>query len=515
MKLAIGIAILVAPAVAAADTYEVGPGLALTEVGEVPIESLGAGDVVEIHWREAPYAAKFVVGNGGTEAEPLVLRGVPGPEGQLPVIDGEGATTRGALDYWNEVRSVIKVGGSNAPADAPAYVVIEGLDIRGGHPDHGFTDAAGAAQTYAGNAAAIHVENGSHITIRGCVLQGSANGLFVSSEAIDVLVEGNHIHGNGVIDDIYVHNSYTEADGIVFQYNHYGPLAPGAGGNNLKDRSAGTVVRYNWIEGGNRQLDLVDSDVFAGRPEYATTLVYGNLLVEPDGAGNRQIVHYGGDSGDEAIYRKGMLVFAGNTVVSTRTDRTTLFRLSSTGESADVRDNIFFTSGPGGDTELTAQDGDIAWGWNWIKPGFADSFAGATGTITDLGGRVEGDDPGFVDLAAQDFHLIETAAARDAGGPLLDGLVISEQYVVHQGSTPRQSDGPVDLGAFEYCRTDCGAGPAPDAGPGFDEESGPPEPCGCRGGGGGPLLLTLLAAAALRSRRAGVRRRPAPSRSVR
>jgi hypothetical protein len=31
----------------------------------------------------------------------------------------------------------------------------------------------------------------------------------------------------------------------------------GAGGNNLKDRSAETVIRYNMIEGGNRQRDPV------------------------------------------------------------------------------------------------------------------------------------------------------------------------------------------------------------------------------------------------------------------
>jgi hypothetical protein len=39
-------------------------------------------------------------------------------------------------------------------------------------------------------------------------------------------------------------------------------------------------------------------------PEYETTYVYGNILVEPDGAGNRQIVHFGGDSGSTQYYRR-------------------------------------------------------------------------------------------------------------------------------------------------------------------------------------------------------------------
>src|SRR3970282_1976293 len=140
----------------------------------------------------------------------------------------------------------------------------------------------------------------------------------------------------------YEHNNYTEAAGIVFQFNRFGPLCTGCDGNNLKDRSAGTVIRYNWIEGGNRQLDLVDSDVLYTDPAYATTFVYGNVLIEPDGAGNRQIVHYGGDGGDEAVYRKGTLHFYANTVVSTRAGNTTLFRLSSPDESADCRNNVLY-----------------------------------------------------------------------------------------------------------------------------------------------------------------------------
>ncbi|WP_419641612.1 hypothetical protein, partial [Thiolapillus sp.] len=63
--------------------------------------------------------------------------------------------------------------------------------------------------------------------------------------------------------------------------------------------------------------------------------MYGNVLIEPDGAGNSQMVHYGGDSGDsgdsgnESIYRKGTLYFYHNTVVSTRDGNTTLVRLST------------------------------------------------------------------------------------------------------------------------------------------------------------------------------------------
>ena len=108
-------------------------------------------------------------------------------------------------------------------------------------------------------------------------------------------------------------------------------------------------MRYNWIEDGNRQLDLVDAGTSAlyDDPSYRETFVYGNVLIEGDGEGNSQIVHYGGDSGDTSRYRKGTLHFFHNTVVSERTGNTTLLRLSSNGESADVRNNVLYVEAQG------------------------------------------------------------------------------------------------------------------------------------------------------------------------
>ena len=71
-------------------------------------------------------------------------------------------------------------------------------------------------------------------------------------------------------------------------------------GNNLKDRSAGLDVRYNWIEHSNRQLDLVhaeDSALVRADPRYRATHVYGNVIVEHPNSGNNDICFYGGDGG--------------------------------------------------------------------------------------------------------------------------------------------------------------------------------------------------------------------------
>jgi len=423
-----------------------------------------SGDTVLIHWRSVPYREKWVVGRSGTVGSPITIRGVPGPGGALPVIDGQGATTRLALEYWNENRSVIKIGGSSIPLDVlPRYIIIENLDVRGARPPGTFTDDGGVVRSYSANAAAIHIERGENIIIRGCTLRDSGNGLFVTSSddeaAGDILIKRNCIHGNGNSGSLFEHNTYTAAIGIIYQFNRFGPLLSGANGNNLKDRSAGLVVRYNWIEGGNRQLDLVDGEdsvLIRNDAGYLVTHVYGNILIEPAGAGNKQITHYGGDSGASADYRNGTLHFYHNTVVSTRTDSTTLFRLSTNASRCDARNNVFYVTTPGNGLAMLDADGVLDLSHNWMKPGWRDTFGTLTGTINDDDTSVETSLPGFVNAAVQEFGLAPGSACVDsAGAPaaaVLPVHAVADEYVKHQTSQTRTTTGTfVDIGAKE-CR---------------------------------------------------------------
>jgi hypothetical protein len=218
------------------------------------------------------------------------------------------------------------------------------------------------------------------------------------------------------------------------------------------------VVRYNWIEGGNRQLDLVDSEDSAdlvNDPSYRKTLVYGNILIEPDGAGNSQILHYGGDSGNTAIYRKGTLYFYNNTVVSTRTGNTTLMRLSTNEETCDCRNNVVYVTAPGSRLALLDSSGILHLNNNWLKTGWQGSHSGLTGIIYDEGRMVNGESPGFVDAAAQDYHLMNSSVCIDAGTSLRpEANDLSRQYVKHRASEPRPSSGPLDIGAFEVQQQD-------------------------------------------------------------
>jgi hypothetical protein len=443
-----------------AATYAVGPGQTYATPSAVPWESLQPGDVVLIHWRSTPYQDKWVICRQGTASAPIVVRGVPGPDGALPIIQGSGATTRLQLDYWGEQRAVIKIGGASIPSDTmPRYITIENLDVRSARPPYTYVDDSGAAGSYVNNAAAIWIEKGEHITLRNNALHDAGNGIFVSSAepnvSRDILIEGNAIYDNGNVGSLFEHNTYTEALGIVYQFNYFGPTKSGAGGNNLKDRSAGLVVRYNWIEGGNRQLDLVETDslTIQNDPAYRKTFVYGNVLVETDGAGNRQITHYGGDNGTTSKYRKGTLHFYQNTMVSYRTDRTTLFRLSTDEERADARNNIFYVTAAGTTLSLVDQDGVLDLSHNWFKPGRVVTFGTMSATINDDGTSVVGNSPGFVDEVAQDFALAMMSPNVNAGTLLAPDVLpdhdVLFHYVKHQGSAPRGDDGVADVGAYE------------------------------------------------------------------
>lgn len=458
--------VLLSAASAAAATYAVGPGQSLSSIGQVPWATLQPGDEVRIHWRPQPYHEKWVLTRQGTVGAPIAVRGVPGPQGQRPVIDGANAVTAPGLNYWSEDRGILKIGGSNTPPDVmPRHLIIDGLEFRGANSGNSFTSDTGSIVSYRLNAAGIFLEKGENITIRNCVFTDNGNGLFVASSdnepSRDVLIRGNYFHGNSNVGRVFEHNTYTAALGIVYEYNRFGPVKPGAGGAALKDRSAGTVIRYNWIEGGNRQLDLVeaeDSSLIRNDPSYRETHVYGNVLIEPDGAGNRQMVHYGGDGGDPSSYRKGVLYFYNNTLVSTRTDRNTVFRLSTNAERADARNNIFYTTLPGSDLSLLDSAGVLDLDNNWIKPGWRNSFnSGFSGSVSGASTMIEGSDPGFIDAAQQDFRLA-------LGGPLVDQAValhpavagvhdLLRQYLRHQTGAGRIDGGAPDVGALPLRRS--------------------------------------------------------------
>ncbi len=176
------------------------------------------------------------------------------------------------------------------------------------------------------------------------------------------------------------------------------------------------------------------------------------MLIESDGEGNSQIVHYGGDSGTTADYRKGTLHFFHNTVISTRSGNTTLMRLSTNDEHADVRNNIVYTTATGSHLAMLSESGVMDLRSNWLMDGWVDSHSGFSGTIVDHGTNIEGTDPGFHDFSSQDYSPTPGGPCENAGGALnadvLPDHQPSWQYARHQRASARTDDGAPDLGAL-------------------------------------------------------------------
>ncbi len=346
--------------------YEVGPGAKYEHLIDVPWEALGPGDSVRIHAKEGGYHEKVLLSRAGSAEKPLVICGIPGPKGERPIIDGADAKTRSsdhvAYTYDPEQERgvvIVSIDKTERWGFKPHHIVIAGLDMRHALPDYAFTGSAGEERRYAAHAAGLFIERGEDIVVRDCAIDDNANGFFVASgddeatESRRIVLERSYVFGNGTTGKGFDrhHNIYTEATGMTFQFNRVGPLREGAGGSALKDRSAGTVIRYNWIEGGSRSLDLVEAeDGWANEkndPTYPDAWVYGNAIVAgPEGASN--VVHFGGDNGLEDKYRKGTLYFYDNTVVieadQAKRWQTSLFELSTNDQSVDARNNLIFVT---------------------------------------------------------------------------------------------------------------------------------------------------------------------------
>lgn len=470
--------------------YDVGPGLAYTSIGAVPWDGLQAGDTVAIHYRPEAYHEMILVSGSGTAEAPIRIMGIAGPNGELPIIDGDDAVLGPNLDYVYSgipTRGLVTISpnSSYTYGDKPSYIEISGLQIRNAHLGNSLVRPGGTTSAYLSNVAGIYVERGEHITIRGCEIDNNSNGLFVASgddeatQSREILVQANYIHDNGNVGSDRQHNVYTEAIGITFEDNHFAPLLPGAGGSNLKDRSAGLVVRNNWIEGGAHLLDLVDAEGSYNQagadPRYQQTFVYGNVLLDTAGPGNASnLVHYGGDSGDYSIYRKGTLYFYQNTVViqgSRSGDDarwfTDVFRFDTNDQIGDIRNNIFYaaTDPNAPQSEATGlalfddAGGTAYFSNNWISPGWhtwRNDNTPAGSAITGTGSFLTNNenDPGFVNLANYDLHLTATSPVVDQSGPLAAAAIGQQepisQYTVHQGHVARPVSGAaLDLGAFE------------------------------------------------------------------
>ena len=438
----------------------VGPGRTHAELHQVPWETLAPGDTVRIFWRPTPYRGKFLISAEGTSTAPVRVCGVKSATGQRPVISGENAVSRpqlknayGSGDYgitWTEGRGIVFIGlnrNLDAWTDHPSYIRIDGLAFQKAHPNYSYTDTAGKKRAYVDFGAAIWVDRGWNVTIADNEISDATHAIF--SRSIDnagadyqvtknLRIAYNHMWNNGIVGNALVHTTYVQSRRVTYEFNHYGAPRAGSGGASLKDRSSGTVIRWNRLEGGSRAIDLVEPEdwpaIAKADPAFRTTLVYGNQIHKDGRIGST--IHYGGDHmGSESDFRKGTLYFWGNTVHIWGKDYAAIFQPSTIDERVEAWNNVFFpeagTEPHGLPTSIqfrTNQDnangiadgGRVNLGRNWVWSNWYDNGPWGKpigGTLTGTANLVTGsaypvDTTSFVPIAGR--TALDRAAAPSA-----------------------------------------------------------------------------------------------------
>jgi len=490
-----------------ATTYDVGPGQTYINLGDVPWYTLGPGDTVNIHYRSAPYHEKILISARGTSTQWVKILGVPGPNGELPIISGDGATTGNNMHYyWTDpglfqVSGVVQVAINSDHSDQiPAYIEIANLQIQDAYSAYSFTAENGTVNKYGDFCAGIYVKSGQHILLHDNVITncglaiynwtgGADDNNWWEAVAKDMVIRANYFYNNGIVGSYTEHQTYTESEGVVIEYNHYGPMRVGCAGSQLKDRSCGTIIRYNYIEqsAAGWDVDLVEPQegfpvLGYPNPLYGKDFFYGNIIVSRNG--NTDFIHWNEDqySGQgRARYAGDRLTFYDNTILIQRPapagnwDMTPIFNTNQGGFDCgtgampgviDYRNNIFLGITTAGAPLPYIELGycgteNFNLGNNWITTGFIVHGATVTGGSGML--SPSNNDPGFLSAAANDLHLTAGSSAIGIAGALApevtnnpQGLDLTPtlQYKYQQQVESRTS--LKDAGAFQYAATPTG-----------------------------------------------------------
>ena len=241
----------------------------------------------------------------------------------------------------------------------------------------------------------------------------SGGGVYMQNYGLTIAY--NYFHGNGVSGKASEHNAYTEGIGTIYEYNYFGAPVTGTGGDNIKERSAGVIFRYNYIEDGVNLISLRDPESNAdyeaaavdaqGEIMASKAFVYSNIFVarNPTIYSEAPIIvaHGDGPYGTGKQVRYGSLYFYSNRVISTldkstQLAATPLFDFLNTRATTTVvaRNNLFYaanktTNGTAAPFALYYWQGLADWSANWINK-FQNVYASAADGGLAAGTKFDG-----------------------------------------------------------------------------------------------------------------------------
>ena len=391
-------------------------------------ETAEPGDVIEI--QPGTYyldRSHIPVTRSGEPGNPIIIRGLV-KDGKRPVIDASRVNVKRGIFRTEQMTH---------------DVVFEDLELRNAWGAR-FPDR----ERYGTNAGAIYFQ-GRNLTARRVHSHHNEDGWFAIHAADNILIENCEIGHNGTLYEgrhNATHNFYFCAENQVVRnsYIHHSTEA-----QNFKSRGHHTILAYNWIE----EDAGYSTEVASGNE--GNTLWIGNVIIKrtEQGRPQRRILGVGDGTGVAA----GRLTMINNTIISTLPNDLYLFTEKSSTCDVVLINNVF--AGPS--TRFLEHNGQgrITGRNNWFQRGM-----NVPEGVTD---SMFGDDPGFVDLAGQDFRPRHGSPLIDAGHPFPEYLNaeqgLEQVLPTHEpsrdphASIERIIQGTVDIGAFEYRGAEGGA----------------------------------------------------------
>lgn len=272
------------------------------------------------------------------------------------------------------------------------------------------------------NGAGIRAE-GLHLTVRYCSFHHNEMGILTTNaDDAEFVIEHSEFAYNGYGDG-YSHNVYVgSVKSLIFRYNysHHGKV-----GHLLKSRAQFNYILYNRLtdEPGadaSREIDL---------PNGGTAVIMGNIIQQSQESQNGNIIGYGmeglANTAPHALY------VVNNTIVNERfAGRFVMFPAGL--NEFKMKNNIL--AGPGTPVDAPSLPAVLDTSNNLV--------------INDINAV------GFADYAQFDYHLTDISPGIDAGEPagMVDTFLLTPiaEYAHPQAFTKRPTDGPMDMGAYEF-----------------------------------------------------------------
>jgi hypothetical protein len=425
--------------------YKVSP----QTIGGVPWSNLQAGDVVRLE--PGAYHCKFNVYGVGSADKPIVIEGVLSEKGEMPVLFGDGAVACTEVE-WQE-QSIVQVGNLSAllnGGEQPQHIHIRNIKFSGAHPTNTFLDNNSNPGNYSLQAAGLFVVTGNNIHVSRCVFANNANGLVTWNRVSEMSIKNCRFYNNGVAEESDQNNSQCEVDGMLYEGNWYGPLIENARGSNIQDRSANMTLRYNWIEGGDPQIELAAvSPEFKG-VKYHVDGIYGNIVIAHQIQRlSNTMIKVSSDFDEEDTIRAQNLYIDNNTFIAMNTNRTVLLSINPHYKGfGSVHNNIFH--GYGGELYLLEEHGEIITRSNWLRTDVGDICTPGNGAVKEALPSIRGTDPGFLNPIEGKFQLAYDSPCINRGCPF--GLSVHKpvdsEYEKHQNIKAVKRKSTPNIGAY-------------------------------------------------------------------